>query len=143
MNFISIKNHELEIGKFWSIKHIGPPGTFNKAHRVHKAHRAPQNNDSHPCNRPLINHFDGIFIEKICQKLRRIILLHFGLITSRFASGRFRKPAISMISRFSDVPMTPKTNYLYLWRPQDTSDNSRTNPKAFSKNMISYLGFIM
>ena len=45
------------------------------------------------------------------QKLRRIILLHFGLVTSRFGYGR---TLILMIWGFSDVPLSPKTNIIYL-----------------------------
>ena len=30
MNYISIKKHEMEISKFWSIKHIELPGSDNK-----------------------------------------------------------------------------------------------------------------
>ena len=36
-----------------------------------------------------------------------------------------------MNSGFLDVSMAPKTNIIYLWRHQDTSNNSRINPKAF------------
>ncbi len=34
-----------------------------------------------------------------------------------------------MISGFSDVSMTPQTEYLYLWRHQDTSDKLMKKPK--------------
>ena len=57
------------------------------------------------------------------QKLRSIILLQFELVTFRFRYGRNRKPAISMISRFSDVSLSPEANYFYLWRPRDASIN--------------------
>ena len=39
-----------------------------------------------------------------------------------------------MIWGFSDVPMTPKTNYFYLWRHQDTTRTPqiiREKPKSF------------
>ena len=54
------------------------------------------------------------------QKLRRIILQHFGLVASRFGYGKNRKALIFMISGFLDVSMTLKTNYFYLWRHQET-----------------------
>ena len=51
------------------------------------------------------------------QKLRRIILRHFGLATSRFHYGRTIKPLIFMISGFSDVSMIRKTNYYVFGDP--------------------------
>ena len=65
------------------------------------------------------------------QKLRRIILLHFWLITFRFGDGRDRKPLMVMISGFSDVSPSPKTNIICLWRPQDTLTNPRESPNHF------------
>ena len=59
------------------------------------------------------------------QKLHRIILLHFGRITFRFHYRKDRKPIMFMISAFSDVSMTPKTNTIYLWRHQDIPNISR------------------
>ena len=35
------------------------------------------------------------------------------------------KPVIAMIYGFSDVSPSPKTNYVYLWRAQDTQDTSK------------------
>ena len=55
--------------------------------------------------------------ERYAQELRWIIVLHFGLVTFRFAYGKDRKPLISMISGFSDVSLAPKTNYLCLETP--------------------------
>ena len=55
------------------------------------------------------------------------MLLHLGLVTLRFAYGRDRKPIICMRSGFLDVAMSPKTSLIYLWRHQDTSNNSRRN----------------
>ena len=69
------------------------------------------------------------------QKLRRIILLHFGLVTVLFGYGRDRKPIIFMISGFSDVSTTPKTNIIYFLRHQDTQINPRYTPIMF-KNSI-------
>ena len=65
--------------------------------------------------------------KRYAQKLRSIFLLHFGLVTVRFGYGRNRTPLISMISGFLDVSFLPKTNYFYLWRPRDTSNNFKKN----------------
>ena len=62
-----------------------------------------------------------------------IILLHFGIVTFRFHHGRNRKPIIFMIWGFSDVSMTPKTNYDYLWRHQDTSNNQRKSQTTLKR----------
>ena len=35
--------------------------------------------------------------------------------------------------RIGGVTMTPKTNYVYLWRHQETPNNSITNPESFLK----------
>ena len=75
-------------------------------------------------------------IKRIARKLRIIILLHFGLVTCRFAYWRDRKPLISMISGFFDVSMTPKTNDFYLWRHQDTLKNPRKYTKTFSEMLL-------
>ena len=49
-------------------------------------------------------------MERIARKLRRIILLQFGLVTFRLHYRRILKPLIFMISGFSDVFLIPKTN---------------------------------
>ena len=46
-------------------------------------------------------------------EIRVIILLHFGLVTLRFGYGGDRKPLMFMISDFSEVSMTRKTNNIY------------------------------
>ena len=38
---------------------------------------------------------------------------------------------IFMISGVWDVSLAPKTNYVYLWRPQDMFKNLRQNPNRF------------
>ena len=53
----------------------------------------------------------GAIFTRVAQKLRRLILLHFGLIVFRIHFGKTRKPFIFMIFRFLGVSMTPKTNY--------------------------------
>ena len=50
-----------------------------------------------------------------------------------------RKPLNFLISGFLDVPLTPKTNYVFfvnLLRHQDTANNPRSN----SKSLNSYFG---
>ncbi len=68
-------------------------------------------------------------------KFRGIIRLQFGRINVRFAYGR-PKTLISMISGFSDVFPRPQTNYLYLSRPQDTSNLSRIFEIPYLNNFI-------
>ena len=95
-----------------------------------------RNHHSKQCQN-IWNHFRVIFmvkiIKRITEKLRRIILLHFGLlvIAFRFHYGRDREVIIFMISGFSDVSMTPQTNIIYLWRHQDTPNSSRKNTESF------------
>ena len=79
-------------------------------------------------------HFYSRILTRYGQQLRRIILLHFGLVTFRFASGSARKPSISKISRFLDVSLSPNTNNLYFSRHQDISNN--LGKSIFSKNII-------
>ena len=42
---------------------------------------------------------------------------------------RTLKPIFSMISGFSNVSLSPQTIHFYIWRPQDTSNNSRKHRK--------------
>ena len=74
-------------------------------------------------------------MKSIAGKLRRNILLHFGLVTFRFHYGRDRKPVIFMISGFSGVSLTPQTNTIYLWRHQDTSNNPK-KPESFLTHIM-------
>ena len=64
------------------------------------------------------------------QKLRRIILLHFGLVTLRMHFGELPK------SSFLDVSMTPKTNCFKLWRHQMSPNNSREIPTHFQNILL-------
>ena len=70
-------------------------------------------------------HTWAICVVKLWNDVRIIILLQFELMTFRFALGRTLKPLISMISGFSDASPSPKTNLIYLGRPQDPSNNPR------------------
>ena len=74
-------------------------------------------------------------LKRYAQKLRRIILLQFELITFRFAHGRTLKPLIPMISEFLDVSLRPQTNYVFfgdLKIPQKVQQKN----KSFSNNMF-------
>ena len=74
-------------------------------------------------------------MKRIAQKLRRIILLHLGLVTFRCHYGRTRKPLMFMIWGFLNVSTTPKTNIIYLWRHQNTLNNSRKNTESILENL--------
>ena len=62
------------------------------------------------------------------QKLRRFILLHFGLVTFRIRFGEIRTPFIFMVfglgGRDHD---SRKTNYFQFWKHRDTSNNARNH----------------
>ena len=68
------------------------------------------------------------FIESVAPELRRIVLLHFGLLTFRFHFRKTREPSIYMIFGFFDVSVNPKTNYCYFWIHQNIPINSRKYP---------------
>ena len=74
---------------------------------------------------------------RYAKKLRNIILLRFELITFRFAYTRTRKSLISMISGLSDVSVSPKTNIIYPWSPQDTQHNPRKIPNNLKIQLFS------
>ena len=63
-------------------------------------------------------------------------MFHFGLVTFRFAYGKDRIPIMFMISGFLDVSLSPKTNIIYLLRPQGTSINSRKHFNEFKKSDV-------
>ena len=66
----------------------------------------------------------------------KVILLNFGPIAFRFAHGKNRIPLIFMISGFLGVSMTPKTNYVHLWRHQDTLANPRKSKIIFENTIF-------
>ena len=78
-----------------------------------------------------------IFMVKLWRryisKLRIIILLHFELVTFRFAYGRTLNLLISLISGFFDVSLSPETNIVHFLRHQNTSNNSRQFPTHSSE----------
>ena len=73
-------------------------------------------------------------LRRIAPKLRRTILLHFGLITFAIHVGRTLKPLIFMIFGFWDVSMTPKTNIIYLSRHRISPINSTDNYQKNNNN---------
>ena len=86
----------------------------------------------------------GIFTVKVfkrlAQKLRRIILLHFRLMTFRFHYGRSLKHDNCMIL-FSDVSMTPQTNMIYLakilWLTREKHKSLKRITLEKSQNRVS------
>ena len=78
-------------------------------------------------------------MKSLAQKLRRIILLRFGLVTFRIQFRKTLKLSCSWFSDLVDVTMTPTANIINLWRRQDTPDNSRKTQKSFSKNVAMWL----
>ena len=47
-----------------------------------------------------------------------------------------------MISGFSDVSLRPQTNIIYLWRPQDTSNNQRKYQNIFEEYIFGDLNVL-
>ena len=70
-------------------------------------------------------------LKRYAQKLRRIILRQFELITFRFAHGRTLKPPIPMISGFLDVSLRPQTNYVFFGDPRIPQKVQKKNPNHF------------
>ena len=54
----------------------------------------------------------AIFIKRIAQKLRVIILLQFGLATFRIDFGEPKNPPCSWLSNLADVTITPQASYI-------------------------------
>ena len=81
------------------------------------------------------------FKKRVARKLHRIILLHFGLVTFRFHSGRTLKPLMFMISDLVDVSMTHNTNVIHLRRHQDTSNNLRKSQNVFRNMKCGHIIF--
>ena len=75
--------------------------------------------------------FIVIFEKRLAQQLRRIILLHFGLVSFRIHFGKTENLSFSWFSDLVDMSMTANTNIIYLWTHQDTQNNSRTNSEPF------------
>ena len=72
-------------------------------------------------------------LKRVAQKLRIIILLHFGLQLLRFILGKPEKSSFSSLWEVADVTMTRKTNYSYFGRHQMAPNNSRNFPSHFRK----------
>ena len=69
--------------------------------------------------------------KRLAQKLRRIILLHFGLELLDLILGKAENPSFTWFSDLLDVTMAPKTNYFQIWRHQITLNSSRKAPSNF------------
>ena len=69
--------------------------------------------------------------KRVAQKLCRIVLLHFGLVTIRFHCRKLGKVFIFMIFGVLDVSMSSKTNYSWLWKQQIFASVSRKSPNQF------------
>ena len=85
---------------------------------------------------PLLGHVYGKFMENMCLKAPGN---YYGRVWSYNFSiclWESLKPQISMISGFMDVSPSPKTNYFYLWKPQDTSNTPRQFPNRFRQIMF-------
>ena len=50
--------------------------------------------------------------KRVAQKLRRIIVLRFGLVPFRIHFRKARQLSFSLFSGVADVTMTPKTRYI-------------------------------
>ena len=78
------------------------------------------------------DHWYCNMIERFSQKLRISILLQVWTSNLSISSwGRGPKPIICMVFGFSDVSMTPQTEYSYLRSHNDTPNNSRQFPESF------------
>ena len=73
----------------------------------------------------------AILWKRYASKLRCIILLHFELITFRFAYMRTLKPLLSMISGHLDVSLSPKPISFIFWDTRIPKQNPRTPNTCF------------
>ena len=74
-----------------------------------------------------------VVVERLTQKLRKIMLLHLGLVTFRIRYWKLEKSSFWCCSDLLDVIMTRETYIIYLWRHQTSQNSSRTNPRPFLK----------
>ena len=68
------------------------------------------------------------FKKRVARKFRIIILHHFGLVTLDYLFGTTREVIMFIIYRFSDVSLTPNTNYVLMRAHQITSKNKHIKP---------------
>ena len=73
------------------------------------------------------------FKKRVAQKLRRIILLHYGLVTFRFRFGKIEKSSLSWFSDLADATMTSQTDYYWLWTQQGISKHTRNSESCLEK----------
>ena len=72
-------------------------------------------------------------IERIAQKLRIIILLHFGLGTFRIHFGKTQQVIMFMVFGLSGRVYDSQNQFIHLWRHQDTSNHAIQNLNRFWK----------
>ena len=86
--------------------------------------------------RPCWGHFYNKIMEKIC--LKAPWYYSAPIWTYYFPICLWERPKllISMISGLWDGSLSPKTNIIYLWRPQDTSNNPRKSHPSFKSNLF-------
>ena len=76
-------------------------------------------------------------IKRITQKLRRIILLHLGLITFRIHFRKTRKPRMCMFFSLADVTMTPKTKICVILDTPSYHKRDKKSDNNLSKYIIT------
>ena len=74
-------------------------------------------------------------MKKIAQKLRRIILLHFRVLTFWIHFGKTRKVIVFMFVGLGGREHDSKTYIIYPWGHQDTSNNLRKTQDHFRKQI--------
>ena len=87
--------------------------------------------------KPFINkfYFFGKLMEQIRQKLHRLILLRFGLITFWFHYGRAQKPSFSWFRDFRTYPWLPEPT-IVIFGDTRTLQMTQENPNRFRQFII-------
>ena len=75
-------------------------------------------------------------IKRIAQKLRRIVLLYFGLVAFRFHFGRTRNPLIFIVFGPIGRDQVSQSQY-FLSRHQDTPNTTRKRPEPIQTHHFS------
>ena len=77
-------------------------------------------------------HFIVNFKERVATKIRKCILLHFGLLVAfRFHFEKTRKPFSCMVFGPAACDHGPNTKYFKLWIHQMGPNNSKKLPNDF------------
>ena len=79
--------------------------------------------------------FSCNYYKRLAQELRRIILLHFGLVSFRIHSGKTLKPFIFMILGPRGLDHDPQNQVFLILETPRYGNESQENPKSF-KNMF-------